>query len=197
MSLLQSSPFGSLSWGLHLHAPSYVHPPRISIGLKHGMLLPVLSEIPCATRSGDFAQIWRTGRSPKRRVVSVDAPQVHDTSTTEASSDASSEVDAWLADLANAASSEQDCSTFLSKSSRASSVPSQALLEGRIVRPMRESDLADVVGLALSEFYEGGSDLENTASIKSQALEMFGEAWQRASLNGHFDQTDLERLTDW
>lgn len=198
MSLLQSSPLSSLSWGLQLHAPAYVHPPRINIGLKHGMLLPVLSEIPGATRSGDFAQIWRIGRSPKRRVVSVgDAPQVHDTSTTEASSDASSDTDAWLADLTNAASSEQDCSAFLSKSSRASSIFSQALSEGRNVRPMRESDLDDVVGLALSEFYEGGTDLENTENIKNQTLEMFGEAWQRASLNGRFDQTDMERLTDW
>lgn len=198
MSLLEFSQLGSLSWGLHLHAPAFVLPPRTRIGLKHGLVLPVLSDIQCATRSGDFAQIWRTCRSSKRGVVSVgDAPQVHDTSITGASSDASSDEDPWLADLVSAASSEQDCSSFLSKSGRASSILPQALSEGRSLRPMRESDLAEVVGLALSEFYEGGTDLENTASTKSQTLEMFGEAWQRASLNGRFDQTDMERLTDW
>ena len=68
------------------------------------------------------------------------------------------------------------------------------LSEGRSVRPMRGDDLAGVVGLALTDFHEGRTDWEMI--VKSHGLSVLRETWERAYLRGHFEQTDVEQLTD-
>lgn len=73
--------------------------------------------------------------------------------------------------------------------------PPKPLPEGRVVRPMREGDIDSVVDLAFEEFYEGPAEVEDTASL--EGWRVWEETWRRATLIGHFEEADVEKLTDW
>ena len=69
---------------------------------------------------------------------------------------------------------------------------SKPLPEGTTLRPMLETDIDSVVGLAFEEFYEGPVKVENVRGVK-----IWEETWRRAKLNGSFQGDDVEELTDW
>eukprot|EP00904_Undaria_pinnatifida_P009254 jgi/Undpi1/5459/HiC_scaffold_2.g00738.m1 len=57
---------------------------------------------------------------------------------------------------------------------------------------MQETDIDSVVGLAFEEFYEGPTIVEGVSG-----LDIWQATWRRARLNGSFQDSDVEELTDW
>ena len=66
------------------------------------------------------------------------------------------------------------------------------LPEGTTLRAMQETDIDSVVGLAFEEFYEGPTIVEGVSG-----LDIWQATWRRARLNGSFQDSDVEELTDW
>ena len=66
------------------------------------------------------------------------------------------------------------------------------LPEGTTLRPMQETDIDSVVGLAFQEFYEGPVNVDDVRGV-----DIWGETWRRAKLYGSFQEDDIEELNDW
>lgn len=145
----------------------------------------------------------------------LNTPPECSSSAAASSQDASSpDEDPWLSELARAAESSStpyfgpnanvermrlsDIDGDIDGGDReASPFAPKPLREGRVVRPMRESDVDGVVVLAFAEFYEGPIDMATGAEAASLGgWRVWEETWRRARLNGGFDQADVDRLTD-
>lgn len=66
------------------------------------------------------------------------------------------------------------------------------LPQGRSLRRLKPADIDGVVALAFEEYYDGAADI-----AQATALEVWGDTWEQGTLNGSFDQSDVDQLTDW